>query len=268
MWSIIKENPRAVFFAILVHVIFAGVMIFSFSNSTSNVAVHPEVNIVKATVIDEAKIRQEKQRKQALARQKEQARKEAQRKKLEAKKKAEAKRQVELKKKQQLALKKKQQAAEKKRQAELEQKRKLELQKAAELKKKQEQEQADQQKREAELKQQMEEENARLAQQAKRAGQQKEVDKYQALIKQAISNKWIVPVSATEGMECVLRLRLIPSGEVIGVELVRSSGDPRFDRSVEAAVRKASPLPLPPAESGLFGEFREINMPFRLEKKI
>jgi colicin import membrane protein len=37
----------------------------------------------------------------------------------------------------------------------------------------------------------------------------------------------------------------IPGGEVTGIEVVRSSGNHAFDRSVEAAIRKASPLPQP-----------------------
>ncbi|MEJ2141270.1 MAG: cell envelope integrity protein TolA, partial [Gammaproteobacteria bacterium] len=134
-----------------------------------------------------------------------------------------------------------------------------------ELKKKQEEK--ERQQRIAELQKQIEMEEAERKKQAKRAAQQKEVDRYTVLIKQAISKKWRVPISAKKGQECVLRLRLIPSGEVVSVEVVKSSGDTVYDRSVEAAVYKASPLPLPPAESGLFNEFREINVPFRLESR-
>lgn len=258
MWGIIRENPKAVIFAILVHVVFVGVLIFSFSSSTPTIAVNPEVNIVKATVIDEGKIKKERKRKEVIKRKKEQERKAAERKKQQAKKKAEAKR---------LALKNKKEAEAKKRKAESERKKKEETQKrkAAELKKKQEE--AERQAREAELKRQLAEDERQRKQQAQSAAQQKEVDRYRALIKQAISNKWRIPVSARQGQECILKLRLIPSGEVISVEVIKSSGDSVFDRSVESAVYKASPLPLPRAESNLFNEFREINMPFRLESR-
>ena len=276
MWSIIKDNPKAVIFAVLVHVIFAGVLIFSFSRTTPTVAVNPEVNIVKATVIDEGKIKKEQARKETIRRKKEQERKEAERKKREAKKKAEAKRQAELKKKRelqekkQLALKKKKEAeAKKQKQQEAEKKKKRE---AAELKKKQDEAETARKAQEEDLKRQLAEDERQRQQRAqneiRRAAQQKEVDKFKAQIKQAISNKWRIPVSAQQGQECVLKLRLIPSGDVVGVEVLKSSGDSVFDRSVEAAVYKAQPLPLPPAESGLFNEFREINVPFRLEKKI
>lgn len=260
MWSIIRENPKAVLFAIVVHVVFVGVLIFSFRISTPTVAVNPEVKIVKATVIDEGKIKEERKRKEAIKRKKEQARKEAERKKREA----ELKKQREAEKKR-LALKKKKEVEAKKRKAELARKKKEQERKAAELKK--QQEEADRKAREAELQRQLAEDERQRKLQAQRAAQQKEVDRYQALIKQAISNKWRIPVSARQGQECVLKLRLIPSGEVVSVQVIKSSGDNVFDRSVESAVYKASPLPLPPAESGLFNEFREINVPFRLEKK-
>ncbi len=45
------------------------------------------------------------------------------------------------------------------------------------------------------------------------------------------------------------------------MNVIRSSGDPVFDRSVESAVLKASPLPLP-GDAALFTHFREINFNF------
>jgi len=38
-------------------------------------------------------------------------------------------------------------------------------------------------------------------------------------------------------MEAVLRIRMVPTGDVVDVAIVRSSGDPAFDRSAENAVR-------------------------------
>ena len=58
-----------------------------------------------------------------------------------------------------------------------------------------------------------------------------------------------------------MKVRLIPGGDVVSVSVVRSSGDPVFDRSVETAVLKASPLPLP-EDPALFKHFREINFNF------
>ncbi len=47
-------------------------------------------------------------------------------------------------------------------------------------------------------------------------------------------------------------------------DVVQSSGDPVFDRSVENAVYRASPLPLPD-DSALFPYFRELEFTFRPE---
>ena len=37
----------------------------------------------------------------------------------------------------------------------------------------------------------------------------------------------------------------MPGGDVTSVQVIKSSGDTAFDRSAEAAVYKASPLPMP-----------------------
>jgi colicin import membrane protein len=46
--------------------------------------------------------------------------------------------------------------------------------------------------------------------------------------------------------EAVLSLALSPSGRLVSVRIIRSSGDPSLDRSILAAVRRASPFPKPP----------------------
>lgn len=258
MWRFVRENPKAVIFAVLVHVVFAAILVLTFDWKASKPVINPDAKIVKAQVIDEAKIKKERKRKEELKRKEQQRKKEAERKKREAEKKrqAELKKKREQEQKKKLALKKKKEAEARKKKLAEEKKRQEELRKK--------QDEQERQQRIAELQKQMELEEAERKKQAQRAAQQKEVDRYRALIKQSISNKWRIPVSARKGQECVLKLKLIPSGEVVSIEVVKSSGDAIFDRSVTAAVNSASPLPLPPAESGLFNEFREINLPFRL----
>ncbi len=62
---------------------------------------------------------------------------------------------------------------------------------------------------------------------------------YQAMIQQAITRNWSRPPSARNGMETVLVLQLVPTGEIVNVSVVKSSGDPAFDRSAVNAVKKA-----------------------------
>jgi colicin import membrane protein len=71
------------------------------------------------------------------------------------------------------------------------------------------------------------------------------VDKYKALILQAISEHWIVPNQANKKLSCELMIRVAPGGLVLDVQVTKSSGDPSLDSSARAAVLKASPLPVP-----------------------
>jgi colicin import membrane protein len=60
-------------------------------------------------------------------------------------------------------------------------------------------------------------------------------------------------------------VRLDPFGEVLEARIVRSSGNPLFDRSAEAAVKKASPLPVPSDVTIYNRFFREFQFLFRPE---
>jgi colicin import membrane protein len=55
-------------------------------------------------------------------------------------------------------------------------------------------------------------------------------------------------------------VRLAPGGNVIAVSILESSGNSAFDRSAEAAVYKAEPLPVP--SGNLFERFRDVNFVF------
>ncbi len=106
-------------------------------------------------------------------------------------------------------------------------------------------------------------EESRLRAEADRRAQ-REVDRYIAIIRQRVERNWIRPPSAVQGLSCTLQVRVIPSGDVVDVSVVTSSGDGAFDRSAVAAVYKASPLDLP-REPGLADRFRVFNLDFRPE---
>lgn len=59
-----------------------------------------------------------------------------------------------------------------------------------------------------------------------------------------------------------MSVKLIPTGDVVTHELSRCSGDEIFSRSVEAAVQKASPLPVP-KDPDAFNLMRDINFVFK-----
>ena len=68
---------------------------------------------------------------------------------------------------------------------------------------------------------------------------------YIAQIKDKIERNWLRPPGAPTGLKCVVRVSQIPGGEVVQAEIRTSSGNVAFDRSVEDAVLRASPLPAP-----------------------
>jgi colicin import membrane protein len=88
---------------------------------------------------------------------------------------------------------------------------------------------------------------------------QGELDKYKALIIQAISGQWIVPPNLSQNISCELNVRVAPGGVVTEVTVIKSSGNPVLDNSAIAAVNKASPLPVP-TEPSLFNQFRELHL--------
>jgi colicin import membrane protein len=92
-------------------------------------------------------------------------------------------------------------------------------------------------------------------------------DKYRHLILQSIAQQWIIPPELNKHLETKLAVRLAPGGMVLEVLIVKSSGNPVLDRSAQTAVYKASPLPVP-KNSGLFNNFRQINLTVRPEGVI
>ena len=88
-----------------------------------------------------------------------------------------------------------------------------------------------------------------------------------ALITQAIVRNWSRPASARNGMEAELQLDLVPTGEVINVQVVKSSGNAAFDRSAVAAVKRVKQFTeLQQLPLRLFNEkFRRLHMKFKPE---
>lgn len=86
---------------------------------------------------------------------------------------------------------------------------------------------------------------------------------YMYAIQQRISRNWVKPPTATAGIECVVNIRQLPGGEVVSVSIGTCNADSAVRSSIEAAVRKASPLPTP-ADPSVFD--RDIRLIFRPEE--
>lgn len=88
---------------------------------------------------------------------------------------------------------------------------------------------------------------------------------YVAQIKREIGQNWSRPPSARRDMEALLRVRLVPTGEVVDVSVAKSSGNSAFDRSAVLAVEKADRFQVPDDSSQFERNFREFNVLFRPE---
>jgi colicin import membrane protein len=275
MWRAIRENPRAVTYAVLMHLVLLALLVIGLDWTPkatapgSNKPIQTElVSKDPLKAIEQRKLEEQRKREQAEAERKRQAELEAKQKaEAAAKQKAEAaaKQKAEQAAKEKAALEAKQQAELKKKAAAAAKKKA-----AAAAAKKREAAQA-KAKAEAEAKQKA---AAQAAQREAEAALQEQLRAEQGLaraksalaefipyIQDKVQRNWLRPPGSPQGLACLVKVRLIPGGEVASVNVIRSSGDPVFDRSVESAVLKASPLPLP-ADASLFSHFREINFNF------
>jgi colicin import membrane protein len=77
---------------------------------------------------------------------------------------------------------------------------------------------------------------------------------YQAGIYELVRQNWSRPPSARNGMSAKLQVELIPTGEVVAVTIIESSGNSAFDRSAEQAVKRARRFEVP-AENSIFERY-------------
>lgn len=247
----LRHNPgklRAIVYAVLVHAVVIGVAVIGFRWSVQS----PPGEVIQAVAVPETSARKPEET-DKRAREEEEARRKVE--------EAERRREAELKKKQDeeqahqrlIAERKKKEAEEKQQKRAQEEQRKQEQtrrQKAAEQT----------------LQEQLvaEEKSRQAAATAARAAT--EVDRYKALIRIQVTRNWNRPLGAAKGLKCEVHVRLTPGGEVVSAQVTRTSGNAVFDRSVENAVHKAAPLPLP-ADPALFDNFREIRFVFDPDKE-
>lgn len=141
-----------------------------------------------------------------------------------------------------LALKRKQ-AEEKKRKAEEEKRKKAEAKKKAEAERKRKEklarEKAEKERRLAQqlaLEEAFEDELEQEALQEQASEDEKLAMSYMNAIQAAVQSNWSRPPSARNGMRALLLIELVPTGAVVAVNLLESSGSDAFDRSAVAAV--------------------------------
>jgi colicin import membrane protein len=260
--------------ALLLHVGFAaifGLTLISMARKPQPVVLAIQAVVVDRSVLDRAARQQQRDRAQERERQrqqqeaeqrKQQERREAEQQAEQVRQQEQKQREVEQQRERQETERKAQAEAERKAQAEAERKAQVEAerqrkaeaerQRVADIERKQKEEAErrkaaedarDKEQRESDLRKQLEEEEGRS--QAESAGL---LNQYIALIEQHIVRNWNRPPSARPGLECNVRVSQTSTGTVLSVQIDQSAcnGDAAVRQSIEAAVRKASPLPPPP----------------------
>lgn len=218
-----------------------------------------EVLPIDAVVVDQAVLeaagrqRRESERRIAEERRREQAAEQARREEAERLERAEAERRAE-EEEQRLAAERT--AAERAR-TEAEARRRAEQQaqaKAAAEKRRAAEEARQRAEREADLR-------ARLAAEEQRTGAafQSLKAQYVRAIQAHVEQRWFEPPGVAAGVSCTVHVMQIPGGEVVGMRFGACNGGEAMRRSIETAVKNASPLPAPP-EPALFE--REVRLVF------
>ena len=119
------------------------------------------------------------------------------------------------------------------------------------------------QQQEAQRKQREADEAKRRAEAAARAAHQKLIDDYTARIQAKVKPRIVVPQDLKGHPEGVYEVTLLPGGDILEIQLKRSSGVPAYDAAVERAINSSTPLPVPD-DSDLFQQyFRKFNFTFK-----
>lgn len=282
----------AVVGSLLLHIVIFGLLFFgitfNFHKETAQPAKIIDAVVVRSTELEapvkkvlpkpemvdpqeeERKATLAKQKQQEALRQEEQVKQEAERKKQETQKHQETLRQEQLRREAEQKKKEEEKRGEEKRQEQLKQeaerkKQETERKQQEEKKRQEEQKKQEEMAERKRLQEQQQTEERQL--EAARAKEKLTSEmailraRYQQAIFEKITRNWIRPVSSQAGNRCEVSISQIPGGEVINISVRSCTGDSIFQRSVENAVHKISPLPYEGFEKVFEREIRLIFMP-------
>lgn len=272
LWQMVKRHPVAMGLSIAVHLVLLVILGIGLTHtSTPSAPKHTPVKTMEAVVVDASAVKAEAEKLKRADQQKKQQedarKKQLQDEMVQARERREKEEQriAELQRKQkeseqaELLLKQKLEKEKKEKQQELE---KLEKQKQAEQKrlaeiaeKRKAEEEAEKKRKsdaeaevrrkqeEADLQRRMAEEEQRRA--ANNSRLQNLRDQYLLQIEQHISRRWIQPAQMASGWQCEVKVQQNAMGDILTVQMLNCNGSEAFKNSVEQAVIKSSPLPVP-----------------------
>ncbi|SBS31893.1 hypothetical protein MAQ5080_02101 [Marinomonas aquimarina] len=200
----------------------------------------------RQAALEKKKAAEEKARQERIAKEKKAAQEKARQERIAKEKKA--------------AEEKAKQAAERKRQQELERQRAAEAERKRKAEEQARQEAERRKRAEEAVQRAVAEEDARRR--AAEAGQM--VQSISGLINRRVTDAWIRPPSARNGMQTLLRINFLPNGEVADVRVLKGSGDAVFDKRAMDAVYKVGRIEeLSEVESYIFERnFRQVDLLF------
>jgi colicin import membrane protein len=253
--SFVRQHKGAVLWSLALHLAVVAGLVIGVPWSEQRPRVSMTAAPIQGTIVDQAAIEREKKAREEAARQERQRQQREERQRREA---ADQQRQAEQREQQRVAAEQRARteaeqkerervAAEKaaqERREEQAREREAQAQRDREAAEKRSREQAEQRRRqqaESELSQQLALEAEANA--ARAAGL---LDQYIAMIENRIKQKWDKPLSAGAGIDCIVNVVQLPSGDVMSAQVASCNGDDAVRRSIERAVMDASPLPKPP----------------------
>jgi len=71
-----------------------------------------------------------------------------------------------------------------------------------------------------------------------KSSEQNLIDQFSGMIIQFIQSAWIKPQNIQDGLICELRMSINKNGRIIDIDLIKSSGNIRFDNSAIIAVKR------------------------------
>lgn len=253
----VLDNGEAFGLALLVHLLIAASLFLGMRWSFERHV--PTGTVIQAEVVDVSNLVKQRQEEQAAAKRareqnaaEERARQEREKREA-AEKAAEEKRAREQAQQQHRQEQAEQARRERERQQQLDALRKQQEEERRKAEEAQKQLQALQERRrqeEAEKQRQAEEQRQRELMQQENSSQQKAARaskeaKWIDAVRAVVTQSWIRPPTAREGLSCTVSVRVIPGGEVISAAIVQpcNTSDEATRRSIINAVQSASPLP-------------------------
>ena len=271
--------PLSLIVALILHfIILAGLVYSGITRPPPN----PEIvqPSIRAFTIDEnPQLRNERVRQQRIAEQQELERQADLQRQAELERQREAEQEARREEQERQAEEQRQAEQLRQRQAEdeaqRERERQAEVQRQAELERQRE---AEQRARELEAQRQRdlaaEQERQRREAEAAAAAaadvartEQEMVMAYTGIIHDLVQQNWSRPPSARNGMTVVFRIQMVPTGDILDVQLVQSSGDYAFDNAAERAINRVGRFQeLQGMPINMFNEnFRSLLLTFRPE---